>query len=68
MITNPAATLAVANQGLARGLPRYEEMVDQSMAKEPIPRAWVPEPNWLTRTDFGLIQHSQEKLVVIMKR
>ena len=42
---NPTATLAVANHGLASGLPRYEEIVGQSIPKEPIPRPCKPEPN-----------------------
>ena len=64
----PTAILAVANHGLASGLPRYEEIVAQSMPKEPIPRPFNPEPSCWTKMDLGANQHTQEKDVNVLKR
>lgn len=41
----PTAMLAVANHGLASGLPRYEDMLAQSRPIAPNPRPWSPEPS-----------------------
>lgn len=68
MKQNPTPTFAVANHGLAKGVPRYDAVVDQSTANDPIPRPFWPEPSWLTKTDFLLIQHIQETEVSIWKR
>lgn len=65
---NPTAIFAVAKNGLASGLPRYDAMVDQSRPNEPIPRPADPEPSWFTSIDLGLIQHNQETVVKIVKR
>lgn len=59
------AILAVANHGLASGVPRYDEIAAQSIAKEPIPRPDKPEPSCWTRIDLGASQHTQEKDVMM---
>lgn len=64
----PAAMLAVANHGLASGLPRYADMVDQSNPIAPMPNPWSPEPNWWANTELGYIQHIQETETSIGKR
>lgn len=68
MKKNPTATLAVANQGLANGLPRYEEIEDQSRPIAPMPSPFRPEPSCWTNTDFGKIQQIHDKDVSIEKR
>uniref|UniRef100_A0A0E0A4E6 Uncharacterized protein n=1 Tax=Oryza glumipatula TaxID=40148 RepID=A0A0E0A4E6_9ORYZ len=57
----PAAMLAVANHGLASGLPRYDEMDDQSSPIAPMPRPWRPDPSCCASTDLGKIQQIQER-------
>lgn len=60
--------LADANQGLASGLPMYEDMLDQSRPKAPTPRPWSPEPSCCARTECGKTQQSQEREVRRGKR
>uniref|UniRef100_A0A0A9PM23 Uncharacterized protein n=1 Tax=Arundo donax TaxID=35708 RepID=A0A0A9PM23_ARUDO len=64
----PAAMLAVANQGLASGLPRYEEMDDQSSPIAPKPSPWRPEPSCWAITELGKIQQIQDREVSIWNR
>lgn len=64
----PTAMFAVANHGVASGLPRYEDMLDQSSPIAPIPRPWSPEPSCWTRTEEENIQQSQETEVSFGKR
>ena len=64
---NPAATLAVANHGLANGLPRYAEILDQSSPIAPMPIPWRPEPICWAMIDEGKIQQTHEREVSIWK-
>ncbi|KAG9140789.1 hypothetical protein Leryth_006971 [Lithospermum erythrorhizon] len=64
----PTAIFTVANHGLASGLPRYADMLDQSSPIVPIPRPWRPDPICCARIEEGYIQHIQEIELSIARR
>ena len=63
MIPKPARTLAMANKGVERGLPKNDATDAQSNPKDPIPRPLAPDPICCifvnnTIPDFSVLSNS----------
>lgn len=67
-MTNPMPTLTIAKKGETNGLPRNEEMPDQSRLMAPIPSPFSPEPICCAVTDLGNAQHINETEVNVWKK
>lgn len=61
MIIKPIITLAIANQGVASGLRKYDDTTAQSRANEPIPRPFSPDPICWVVTELFQIQQATDK-------